>query len=202
MAKGETLMHDMQEKINGILHAEELFAKRLALKVIERPKLSIWMILIPIIFLHYFYRFQKFNTGQKRFVENYMISIRRALNEAVEVVENGKKPDPGSMASMSDVPEAVRKKQADVYAVMLEHYIDLLRSKGDDVAALIRRVYQKRTNYLLFLNRLNRVEKDRNSALKPLLYETTDGVNEIVEQMERFSEILRREMAEKIFPSG
>lgn len=194
-------MLDMQEKINSILHAEELFAKRLALKVIERPKLSIWMILIPIIFVHYFYRFQKFNTGQKRFVEHYMISIRRALNEAAGVVEGRKKPDPVSLASVSDVPEAIRGKQADVYAVMVDHYIDLLRSKGDDADALIRRAYQKRANYLLFLNRLNRVEKDRNAALKPLLYESTEGVNEIVEQMERSSEALRREAAEKIFPS-
>ena len=195
-------MLDMQEKINGILHAETLFAKRLALKVIEKPKLSIWMILIPIIFVHYFYRFKKFTTGQKQFSQNYMISIRRALGEAAEVVDHGKNPDPVSLASMSDVPEAIREKQAHVYAVMLEHYIDLLRSEGDDVESLIRRVYQKRANYLLFLNRLNRAEKDRNAALKPLLYETTEGVNEVVERMERFSESLRREMAEKIFPSS
>ena len=193
-------MLDLQEKVKGILDTEEVFAKRLALKVIDKPKLSIWMILIPIIFVHFFYRFQKFNTAQKKFAENYMISIRRALNEALEVVESGKKPAPRALASMSDVPEAIREKQADVYEVMLEHYIDLLRAKGDDVNALIRRVYQKRSHYLLFLNRLNRVEKDRNSALKPLLYETTEGVNEIVERMERFSEILRRETAEKIFP--
>ena len=131
-----------------------------------------------------------------------MISIRHALNEAVAVVENDKKPDPGSLASMSDVPEAIRDNQTAVYKVLIEHYVDLLRSEGESVDALIRRVYQKRTHYLLFLNRLNRLEKDRNTALKPLLYEKTEGVNEVVERIEKFSEALRREMAEEIFPSN
>ena len=40
-----------------------------------------------------------------------------------------------------------------------------------------------------------------SGLLKPLLYESTEGVNEIVAQMEGYSESLRREMAEKIYPS-
>lgn len=195
-------MLDMQEKIKGILHAEALFAKKLALKVIDKPSLSVWMILIPVIFVYYFFRCQRFSSGQKQFTENHMISIRHALNEAVAVVENDKKPDPGSLASMSDVPEAIRDNQAAVYKVLIEHFVDLLRSEGESVDALTRRVYQKRTHYLLFLNQLNRLEKDRNTALKPLLYEKTEGVNEVVERIEKFSETLRREMAEEIFPSG
>ena len=191
----------MQKKIKDILHAEELFAKKLALKVIDKPSLTVWMILVPIIFVYYFFRFQRFNSGRKRFAENYLISIRRALDEAVAVVENDRKPDPGSLASMSDVPEAIRDKQAAVFKLMIEHYVDLLRSEGESVDALIRRVYQKRTHYLLFLNRLNRLEKDRNKALKPLLHEKTEGVDEVVERIEKFSETLRREMAEEIFPN-
>ena len=36
-------MLDMQEKIKGVLYAEELFAKKLALKVIDKPSLSVFI---------------------------------------------------------------------------------------------------------------------------------------------------------------
>jgi hypothetical protein len=192
-------MEDIYEKKRWILEQEEAFARRLSLQVIDRPRLSIWMILIPIIFVHYFYRFQRFVSGQKEFVQNYLIGIRRALEGAVEAVEKGKNPEPKTLAAASDVPEIVREKQAEVYAVLLDHYTDLLRARGDDVESLIRSAYKSQTNYLLFLNHLDRVEKDRNAALKPVLHRTTEEVDEIVNRIERSSGALRREAAEKIF---
>ena len=193
-------MLETRVKQNLILEHETFFAKKLALQVIDKPRLSIWMILIPIIFVYYFYRFQKFNTGRKVFAEHYMISIRRALNEASAVVDTGKKPDPVSLSETSDVPEAIRKYQADVYSILVEHYTDLLCAEGEDVESCIRSAYGNRTNYLLFFNRLNQAEKNRNQALKPLLQETTPEVNHVVERIERISQTLRREMAELIFP--
>lgn len=189
------------EKKQRILEFETRFAKRLALKVIERPTLSIWMILIPVIFVYFFYRFNRFNIGQKKFAEDYMIGIRRALNEAEAVVGTGKPPDPPALAHMSDVPDAVRKRQTDVYAVLVEHYVDLLRAEGNSVESWIQAAYRTRTHYLLFVNRLGRAEKDRNAALIPILRETTEGVDEVVERIERFAEELRREIAEQVFPS-
>jgi hypothetical protein len=192
-------MTDIDEKKQLILAYEEVFANKLGIQVIEKPRLSIWMILIPVIFVYYFYRYQKFNTGRKEFAEHYMKGIRRSLEAASSAIKTGEPPDPVTLAKMSDVPETIRGYQADVYTVLLEHYTDLLQAEGADVESLIRAVYKNRTNFLLFVNRLRQAEKRRNSALKPLLTETLEGVNEIVERIERTSEMLRREMAETIF---
>ena len=192
-------MSDLLEKKRLILDHETQFAVRLALQVIEKPKLSTWMILVPIIFVYYFYRLQRFNTGKKTFSEHYMIAINRAINEAEKVIEEGKTPDPDALAGQSDVPESIRDCQAKVYHVLLEHYIDLLKAEGDDFESLIRTAYGSRTNYLLYCNRINHVEKERNKALIPVMEQNTEGVNEVIEKIESHSETLRREMAERIF---
>lgn len=192
-------MSDLLEKKRMIIDHEEQFTGILALQVIEKPKLSVWMILIPIIFVYYFYRLQRFSTGKKTFSEHYMIAINRAINEAEAVIEEGKTPDPAALAGQSDVPESIRDLQTKVYHVLLEHYIDLLKAEGDDFESLIRTAYGSRTNYLLYCNRINQVEKERNKALIPLMEQNTEGVNEIIEKIESHSETLRREIAEQIF---
>lgn len=192
-------MPDLLEKKKMILVHEEQFAGKLALQVIEKPKLSVWMILIPIIFVYYFYRLQRFSTGRKTFAEHYIISINRAINEAEAVIEEGKTPDPAALAGLSDVPESIRDRQTKVYHVLLEHYIDLLKADGDDYESLIRTAYGSLTNCLLYCNRINQVEKERNKALIPIMSQTTEGVDEIIENIERYSETFRREMAERIF---
>jgi ABC-type enterochelin transport system ATPase subunit len=84
--------------------------------------------------------------------------------------------------------------------VLLDHYLDLLGSEGDSFEALIRNVYKTKTNYLLFINHLNRVEMQFNAALEPSLSKTTEGVNQIVSSVEKCSKQLRLENAEPIFP--
>ena len=66
-----------------ILQNEEKFALQLASKVLEKPKLSIWMIMVPIIFVYYFYKMQKYSEGRKVFAENYLVSHKRALKAVV-----------------------------------------------------------------------------------------------------------------------
>ena len=50
-------MPEYEEKAKMILDHEEWFAESLAIKIVEKPTLSVWMILIPIVFIYYFYRF-------------------------------------------------------------------------------------------------------------------------------------------------
>ena len=68
------------------------------------------------------------------------------------------------------------------------------------MGALIRSAYKTRTNYLLFINQLNRVERQFNNVLKPFLKDTTQDVDNIVELIEKRCEALRREDAESFFP--
>ena len=194
------IMTSIYDKKDLILKHEETFADAVALAVIDRPQLNIWMILIPVIFVYHFYRLKKFADGRKDFAKNFIITRKRALEEALSSVTSGGKPDMDGLARMSSVPEKIYGAYKKWLRVLWDHYQDLLRAKGDTFEALVRSSYKNRTNYLLFFNHLNRVERRFNTALKPHLYESTEGVDGIVTAIESISEQLRRKEAERIFP--
>ncbi len=192
-------MSARQTKKDLILTYEQTFAARVAAGVIEKPGLSLWMILIPVIFIHFFYRLNTYNQGCKEFAQHFIVTRQRALDEACLSLEAGSKPDIGKLVDLSSAPRESHRAYRAWLQVLIEHYRDLLHSQGDSFEALLRSVYRTRNNYLLFINHLNRVEKEFNAALKPSLGESTAGVNQIVAHIEMRCTELRRADAEKIF---
>ena len=81
----------------------------------------------------------------------------------------------------------------------MDHFADLLRAEGEGFDALTRSAYKNRTNYLLFINRLNQAEKALNRVLVEQLRETTEAVDNTVIAIEQASELLRREKTDAIF---
>ena len=193
-------MTSIENKHLLILENEMIFADTLAVRVLDKPKLSVWMILIPIIFVHYFYRIQKFTSGRRSFAENYMIGRKRALNEALAIVQTGKRADIDALVNLSTMPLEVRELNAKLLALLVSHYADLMGSVGDNFDALIRSAYKNRTNYLLFINQLNQNEKALNTALKPHLSNHFNEINDIIHTIEIHSEKMRRNHAESVFP--
>ncbi len=188
------------EKKELILQHEIKFANAIAAKVIDKPILSLWMILIPVFFVFYFYKLKQFADGRKAFVEHFMVTRQRTLDEASAAVESDRKPDVNYVIKMSSAPEDTFRAYAQWIKVLAEHYQDLLKAPGDHLDALVKATFKNRTNYLLTLNRLNEVEKGFNEALKPHLYENTEGVDDIVAVIEQWSKKLRRKEAARIFP--
>ena len=195
---GKALISKKEKKVI-ILSAEEEFAYKLAKMVLVKPKLSVWMILIPIIVIFHMYRHKKVVSGQKEFAENYLISRKRALNEALQACESERNADIGKIVELADIPLDTKEVYAEWLTLLVAHYQDLIMVEGNNFGKLIKSAYKSRSGYLLFLNRLNQVEKNFNSALKPHLYQTTEAVDEIVASMEKNSEELRRIQAKKIF---
>lgn len=193
-------MRALTEKKEMILDKEKAFANAVSAVVIEKPILSIWMILIPVIFVHFFYRFNKYAQGRKDFTRHFLLSRERSLDEALEALEADKKPDTNKIRQMATIPEGTSKAYIDWLKVMVDHYSDLLTSQGDSYEEMIRSVYKNRTNYLLFLNSLGEAEKAFDNALKPHMKKDTDGVTDIVKKIEACTTRLRREEASKIFP--
>jgi len=190
---------DLDQKKEWILVQERRLATFVAGHVIEKPELSVWMILIPIIFLHFFYRLNKVADGRKAFIHNFMITRRRAVEAALEGLETGQAPDPDQLCRMSSSPEATYREYAAWLRVLLQHYEKLLQAEGDSVDELIRSVYQTRANYLLFLHQLHRAEKQFDAALTPHLDASLTDVSTIIKTMEHRSEVYRRKEAEDIF---
>jgi hypothetical protein len=193
-------MLSTEEKAAAIVKHEETFADNLALKVLEKPKLSVWMILIPILFLYFFYQYQRFSSGRQMFRENYLKSRFHALDEAREVVESDKTPDVMALARLSGLPEEMYRCHVEVLSLLVSHYTDLMRAEGNSFNELIQSAYKNRTNYLLFVNQLNRKEKILNQVLEPHLSLTSENIRDIIKSIEAQSESLRRNSAAEFFP--
>ena len=193
-------MVSLTKKSDLIRSNETAFAYSLSQIVIEKPKISVWMILIPIILVYHMYRHKRYVEGRKAFAENYLITRNRALEAVVRSIANEDTMDEFSVVNEANIPESTREEYAAWVRVLMTHYKDLLRCEGDSFDALVRSAYKTKTNYLLFLNILSKSEKRFNSSLKPHLQNTTEGVGEIIDRMEKGSEKLRYREAERIFP--
>lgn len=183
-----------------ILEEEKRFAALVSTKVIDKPKLAVWMILIPVFFVFYFWQLKRYSDGRKTFAEKFIVTRRRALDQALQSAQSGRGPDIETVVAASDIPDAIRKDYRRWVNVLIDHYRDLILSKGSSYAALVRSVYKSRTNYLLFLNRLNQVEREFDAALKPHIETTAENVNGIIKLMEESTGSIRRQSAETIFP--
>ncbi len=193
-------MLSIEEKSAIIWAGEEKIAAALANAVLDRPKISIWMILIPIIIVFHMFRFQKYVDGRKKFAEHYLITRRRALEANVRSLQSGRLCDIDGLVKQANIPENTAGEYSAWVKVLCDHYADLLRAEGDSIEALVKSGYKNRTNFLLFLNHLNETERRFNAALSPHLQKTMEGVDEIIARMESASKVLWREEAERIFP--
>ena len=151
MTDTPTLTH----KRDLILAGEKQFAAQVSAKVIDKPRLDVWMILIPVFFIFYFWQLKRYAKGRRTFAEKFLITRERALNQSLTSDETGQGPDVESVVQASDIPDDIRKDYRRWVALLVDHYRDLILAHGSTYAALVRSVYKNRTNYLLFLNRLN-----------------------------------------------
>lgn len=191
-------MKGFEQKKEMILQRELMFANAIGAKVFEKPQVHFWMVLIPILFLYFIYRMQRFKSGRMKFDQEFMTTRRKAMDLAVEALETGVKPNIDRIARESGITDALEKPYAAWLRALVDHYDDLLAANGESFEALVRSTYHNRTNYLLTLNRLNTVEKEFYAALKPQLV-TTEGAAAVIEAIEEHSRRLRRDLAEQIF---
>ena len=195
-------MNSLETKRHIIEEQERRFAYLLASRVIQKPKLSIWMILVPIIFVYFFYRLNQYKAGRHQFVNNFMISRKRALDAARHAVETGSAADLDALAQQAELPPEARQPYQKMLAVFNDYYMDLLQAQGKNFKALVRSTFKSKTDYLIQLNRFNQTEKELNAALRPHMADTTEGFNEIVARIEQSSAELRRDDADSLFASN
>jgi len=191
-------MKGLERKKELILERERYFASAVGSAVFEKPTISLWMILIPILFMHFIYRMQKFKAGRLKFDEEFMVTRRRAMDLAVEALETGVKPNMDRVVQQYGLQDALERPYATWMRALVEYYTDLLNANGDSFESLVRAAYRNRTDYLLTHNRLNTVEKEFYTALTPHMG-AAEGAADIIATIESQSQRLRRELAEQIF---
>ena len=194
-------MDTMAAKKEWILNAEQGFARDLARAVIEVPKLSMWMILIPFILVYHVFRHNNAVKGRSAFAEHYLLSRRRSLEEACSALAGQKPPDIDAVVARAvDLPGTARPAYREWITVLVGHYSDLLQASGGNLRDLIHSVYHSRSGYLLHLNQLNHLEKALNAAVRNHVAETSPDVTDTIARIESHSAELRRLQAETLFP--
>ncbi len=193
-------MASNDEKKNYILAYERKFAAQLGRAIMQKPKLSSWMIFIPFIFIFYFQDLSKYKNARHEFSENFLLSRRVALQEALEALAEQREPDPQALAGQAEIYPAARENYGELLAVLVEHYSSLLEANGESYEELLQTAYGRRKNYLTFLDMLGNAEKALNQALRPDLLKSVEGINGIVSSIEKYSEKIHRADAKEYFP--
>lgn len=192
-------MHSVADKRDLILQFEERMAFDLSREVMEAPKLSFWVVFIPIFLIYHVFQHKKVVEGRKAFARNFLAARKQALEEGADFLKKGGRPRIPELVRDSGLPVQARGPFKELLTVLVEHYADLLRAEGDDFESLVRSAYRRRADYLLFLNRLGQCERGLNQALMPHLRDQVSGAGEVIRKMEAASEKLRRARAEQIF---
>lgn len=188
---------DLTQKKEIILCHELAFADSIGSAVLDKPKVSTWMIFIPIFFLFFIYRMKKFKKDRAKFLEEFMKARRDAMDIALDSAAEGGNSLDGAV-QVPDLPEPLQKPYVLWIQTLSSHYLDMLTADGEDFGSLVCAAYRNRSNYMLVLNRLNSAEKDFYAALKPYLA-SVEGAFDISARIEAESRRLRSDKAGSLF---
>jgi len=189
----------MEEKRECILAGEKRLASGVAIDVIDKPLLVLWMILIPIFFVIYFFQLKRYKNGLNDFIGNFLITRERALDAVYESLVDKVDLDMDELVDVSDSPEQVREEYRHWVSALVEYYRGLLQATGDSFDELVRSAHNNKSSYLLHVNKLNHAERAYNKALLPYLPGDRETVSSVVAAMQKSTERIRREQAAETF---
>ncbi|MBT8330354.1 MAG: NF038143 family protein [Desulfofustis sp.] len=190
---------DIDQNRELILTNERAIARQVAGKVIDKPQLALWMILIPVFFVFYFFHLKRYRNGLQDFSENFLITRQRTLDAVWEATTSNANADLESVVELSDIPAGVKDQYRVWVERLADNYLLLIQASGGTYDELVRAAYKKKSNYLLGLKNLNRVEANFNQALAPHLPGDQESIESVIKSMQSSIKDLRRSQAEEIF---
>jgi hypothetical protein len=192
----------LDDKRGFILENETQLAKYIARKLIDRPELSIWMIVIPVFFVYFFYQLNRSSSSRKEFALQFVSTRKLILNEAYSASTDGEKPDFQEMAEFENVPDDAKEAYRGWAKVLFEHYQKLLTEDGNSYAELVRGRYENRGRYLTILDQMTKTENRFYKALRKELNDTVKGSGDVISTIEKLLSPLRHEEANTVFSAA
>ena len=189
----------LQEKRDLILENEKQFCHQVSAAILDKPRLGVWMILIPVFCVFYFWQLKRYSEGRNEFAENFLIARERALGAAYKAALGGREIEVEEMVDAGDIPEQTRKQYGNWLSLLADNYLSLLRGRGGNYEELVQSVYSSKKQYIHFIQELNRVEREFNAKLQPHLDLDDSEVSDIVGRIEITSAKLRHQQIKEIF---
>ncbi|MEW6233305.1 MAG: NF038143 family protein [Chloroflexota bacterium] len=198
---GECLTLDSwRRKEQWILAQEEAFADAVGRAILTRPQVSWWMIVLPILFVPFLFRMERFKRDLRQFREQFLISRRRALETAASAARGNQLPDLEALVAQAGLSSTLVGSYRAWMTVLVQQYLDLLAADGEGYLGLARAAYGGRANYLLAANQLDTVENTFYAALTRAMAKDDGELAETVAAISRAAIRLRRQLAERLFP--
>lgn len=195
---GGTLTEDYHKKYKIILEKEQSMARTLALSLIKPKPLTVWEIMIPVIFI---LNYVKLKHSREIIVQNQMFTKKMALDAALEMKKKDSAKDTvmaqidtRTKELVASVPDGIysddiRQQQLNEVDLLIDHYSVLLNAPGKDYAALVTHAYQTAADYSSFLAALRSAEKDVMNAAQQTLGSQAD--TDTADKIESITESLR-----------
>jgi hypothetical protein len=205
---GKFLPTILDTKYENILAQENAVAKAVARRVIGQNPVTVWDVLIPIVFV---FNVLKFKRAREIFTLNFLFTKKLALQGAFDMVKKGQNRedalsqirDRTSQILASDKKGIysikIRQKQMREMELLLDHYFRILNAEGKDYVSMVKHAYGTRQNFAAFVKELEGIEKEVNRAASQTV--KTASAPDIILKMEESTARLRAAEAENIFPS-
>lgn len=194
------------KKFRMIIDHEYAMAKSVALSLIKPKPLTVWDLMIPVIFI---LNFIKLKQSREVFIQNQIFTNTLALEATRDMFKRSqsrqdvfitiKKKTKDLLSSVPDgiYSENIRQEQLKEIDFLMDHYGRLFEAEGNDYAALILNAYGSRVEYAAFLNQLRAAEKDVMTAAQRTL--GTQADLQAASRLEELTDKVRAAEIEKIF---
>lgn len=198
------MQNGLDTKFELIRMNAEHFAYDLGKGVIVKPKASVWIIFMPIFFVFYAQRLQKYKKDIQDFARGYQFTKMLALGAAREEMITGESAviffaDPPKEVGTPKIWESVRAVQREEVDVLKRHYLKLMDKEGATYDDLVRAAYVTGGAYRSFLNRLHKAEEAVNEMVLSHL-QTTPEARATTKAIEKRAEEMRLREMDRIFP--
>ena len=143
-------------------------ANKIARSLVDARRIKFgWRILLlPNFLIHYMYYKKNLILTRK----NLLFTKRMAFDAAKEIAGGGSRATQIRLIEIKtkklldrerkgNYTEKLRRKQLNEIALLIDHYRDLLNSRGKDHAELVRAQYPSKEKYTSFLNKLQEAEQ-------------------------------------------
>lgn len=179
------------------------FARRLAKGVLQRPKISVWLILVPVLFIYYVRRIKIYKADLQRVCDGVVHSKNFALDAAAaelqgEAVPDFRKQFLGKHPNPTRKVEEVFSHQAAEIELLMAHYRRLLAESAEDFSGLVRGVYKAKRSYREFLEMRGRAEEKLGTAVLEA-FQSGEEARAVHHRMVKLARELREEELLAVF---
>jgi hypothetical protein len=193
-------------KFKIIFARESSIAKSVALSLIKTKPITVWEIMIPVIFI---LNFVKIKQSREVFIQNHLFTKELALRAAFDMVKKAQSKKTAMTKIKSKTKEILSSVTSGIYSddirseqikeidLLIDHYSKLFKVEGEDYFSLIIGAYQTREDYAAFLKHLQSAENKVIVAAQRTLGVQADM--KAASQLEMLTERVRAAELEKIF---